>query len=153
MDEENTEDTLEQQQSDLLDTQQEYQEGALDSMDANYPVQKEQQGLYQTLWKMITRKDSTKIANLQKVELGDCNITVRDAQHLKQLGITFNNPIYAMYYGGHGEITLATSMSRDGWLGELFISQKKMTTKSKKASSPLTPQKWKLFNKNKPSEV
>jgi hypothetical protein len=151
VDEEYIEQSLEEQQSDLTETQQEYQESALDSMDANYPIQKEQQGLYQTLWKMITRGDSTKIANLQKVELGDHGITVRDAQHLWKLGDMFYNPAYADYFKQHAEITLATSMSRDGWLGELFISQKKMTTKSKKASNPLTPQKWKIFGK-KPEE-
>ena len=145
MDEEIVDD--ENQQDELLDAQQEYQEGAIDSLDANYPIAKEQQGLYQTLWKMIQRKDSTKIANLLKQELGDPQITVRDAQHLTQLGNTFNNDIFAEYFKGHAEITLATSMSREGWLGELFISQKKFSTKSKKSSSPLTPQKWKLFNK------
>lgn len=147
MDEEYEEQSFEDQQRDLTETQQEYQEAALESMDANFPIQKEQQGLYQTLWKMITRGDSTKIANLQKVELGDHGITVRDAQHLSKLGEMFYNPAYQDYFRQHGEITLATSMSRDGWLGELFISQKKTLSKSKKASNPLTPQKWKIFGK------
>jgi hypothetical protein len=138
--------------NDLADAQQDYQEEALASLESNYPIQKEQQGLYQTLWKMIQRRDSTKIANLQKVELGDVDITVRGAQHLSKLGDIFGNPLYADFYKAHAEISLATSMSRDGWLGELFISQKKFSAKTKKASSPLTPQKWKLFGNNKKAE-
>jgi hypothetical protein len=124
----------------------------LDSIEANYPIQKEQQSLYTLFWKVIGLKDSTKVANLQKTEIGDCGITVRDAQRLAKLGRIFNNQVFSDFYRDHAEITNATSMARDGFLDELFVSSKKSTVRARKTSSPLTPQKWKLFNRNKTQE-
>ena len=137
---------------DMVDTQAEYQEEMLNNLDANYPVMKEQQSLY-TLFKwVIQRKDTSKIGNLLKNELGDAKINVRDAQHLSQLGETFYNPAYADFYKQYAEIILATSLSRDGFLDTLFVSQKKESTRAKKSSTPLTQEKWKLFNTNKPAQ-
>lgn len=132
---------------DLADAQAEYQEAMQDNMEANYPMQKEQQSLY-TLFKwVIERRDSSKIGNLNKTELGDIEISVRDAQKLAHLGKIFHNPAYELYFKAHAERTLSTSLSREGFLDELFVSTKKQSTRSRKTSTPLTQQKWKLFNK------
>lgn len=152
MDEEYTEEEQLADNLDSMDTQQEYQDSMIDSLDANYPTQKEQQSLYSLFKWVIQRKDSSKIGNLLKQELGDVKISVRSCQELALLGKEFDNPAYASWFGGIGEITLATSLSREGFLDELFVSQKKFATKARKSSSPLTPQKWKLFNKGKTAE-
>lgn len=142
----------EDQVQDSMDAQEEYQDSMTDSLDANYPIQKEQQSLY-TLFKwVIQKKDTSKIGNLLKQELGDHSITVRDAQHLSELGKIFSNPAYEDYFKQHAEITLATSLSRDGFLDTLFVSQKKESTKSRKSSTPLTQEKWKIFNRNKQAQ-
>jgi len=138
---------------DAVDTQEEYQETMMDNAEANYPIQKEQQSLYTLFWKVIELKDSTKVANLQKGEIGDVGITVRDAQHLAKLGQVFDNPVYENWFKAHAEITNATSMAREGFLDELFVSTKKFATKTRKKSEPLTQAKWKLFNRNKEAEA
>jgi hypothetical protein len=93
-------------------------------------------GLFRDTWKS---KDSSKVANLDKGELGQLTISVRGCQHLAALGHQFNHPTFGEFFRNQGEIVLKTSASKRGWFTELFVSQKKYNNRSM-SSTPLSDQ-------------
>jgi len=105
-------------------------------------------GLFQKTWKT---QDSSKVANLSNQELGILNISVRDCQKIAALADTFHHPKFAKYFRDMSEITLKTSASKKGWFVELFVSQKKFTSKSSSQTMnlPEKKSKWSIYNKNK----
>lgn len=92
-------------------------------------------------------QNSTKVANLKKEEIGNLGITVRDAQKLGMLGHLFGHPTFGDFFLQTAEITNSTSMARDGWFSELFVSQKKFATRARRSSSFQQGNKWQLFGK------
>lgn len=123
-----------------------------DSVDwAEVPEQKRQESLYHLFQKVWKAEDSSKVANLTNVELGKAIMSVRDAQHLALLATTFRHEKFAKFFRSAGEIVLATSASRRGWFAELFISQKKFTSRSVGSSGggyssgSSGKKKWSLF--------
>jgi len=97
---------------------------------AEVPSKRKQDSLYTLFQKVWKTPNSSKVANLSFVELGRPIITVRDAKYLALLAGTFKHPRFAMFFQNTAEITLATSASKKGWFTELFVSQKKFTTRS-----------------------
>lgn len=102
--------------------------------------------LFQKVWKS---NDSSKVANLNNVELGKLNISVRDSQHLNLLAQTFHHDKFGKFFKDNGEITLSTSASKKGWFTELFVSQKKFTTRSTgnaaNAATAAQNKRWSIF--------
>src|SRR4030067_235365 len=106
----------EEYQDNYLEEQRE----AWDEAGGSYPVAKKPEslfGLFKDVWRT---KDSSKIANLEKDELGDLGISVRDAQRIALLSELLHHSKFAEYFLDQGEIILSTSMSRKGWFTELF---------------------------------
>lgn len=141
-----------EEELDKIDEANEMQEEQLANLDASYPTPKEDSNLFALFWKVVKATDSTKVANLKNSEIGDLGVSVRDCQNIAALGTLFHHQKFADYWFNKGEITNATSMSRDGWLGELFVSQKKFTTRARK-SSQQQQSKWKLFQKTNPQSI
>lgn len=96
-----------------------------------YPMPKESESLYNLFHKVLELSDSSKVANLDKTELGMLNLSARDCQRIALLANTLNHPKFAFYFMGIAEIILRTSASKKGWFTELFVSQKKFSAKSK----------------------
>ena len=94
------------------------------------PERKKQESLYNLFQKVWKAPDSSKVANLTNLELGKPIINVRDAQYLALLAHTFRHPKFAAFFRNAGEIVLSTSASKKGWFTELFVSQKKFTSRS-----------------------
>lgn len=119
------------------------------------PSQRKPESLFNLFGKVWKAKDSSKVANLDKVELGATNISVRDSQYLMLLGTTFKHPRFAEFFRLQGEITLASSASKKGWFTELFVSQKKLTTRhaSLGANGQVQNKKWKIFGGNQPDST
>lgn len=132
--------------NDQSDDQQDLMEAQTQQLEASYPTVKEESSIYNLFWKVLQRRDSTKVANLKKEELGSLGITVRDSQKLGMLGHLFGHPTFGDFFFNVAEITNATSMAKDGWFTELFVSQKKFATRSRR-SSTLTQDKWRIFGK------
>lgn len=129
-----------------------------DSMDwAEVPQKRKQDSLYTLFQKVWKTPDSSKVANLNSAELGKPTITIRDAQYLALLAVTFKHPRFASFFQNTAEITLATSASKKGWFTELFVSQKKFTTRSIDGGGGAYGQsskndKWSIFGKNNSSQ-
>jgi hypothetical protein len=104
---------------------------------ADVPQQKRSEGLYTLFQKVLRSKDNSKVANLDKYELGPQPfMNVRNAQFLALLGTTVRHIQFASFFYSLGEITLKTSASKKGWFTELFVSQKKQTTRFSGANQP-----------------
>jgi hypothetical protein len=116
---------------------------------ADVPQRRKQDSLYTLFNKVWKSPDSSKVANLNNTELGkQVLMTVRDAQYLSLLGNVLKHRKFASFFKGTGEITLATSASKKGWFTELFVSQKKFTTRAAGSFGQDTSnqkKKWSLF--------
>jgi len=58
------------------------------------------------------------------------DLSVRNCEYLAWLGTALHNESYNRFFMRKAEITLATSMSKKGWLPELVISQKKFSQRT-----------------------
>jgi len=106
---------------------------------ADIPQQKKSEGLYNLFHKVWRSKDSSKIGNLDKYELGPQPfMNVRNAQFLALCGTTVRHKEFAKFFYDVAEITLSTSASKKGWFTELFVSQKKQTTRFSGTGTPGT---------------
>ena len=123
-DEEEDED-YEDEAQDNYDMQQDFAEDMA-------PMPQKRDDLYSLFWKVINIKDSSKVGNLGKEELGMFNISVRDLQRISLLSNSLGHKYFGDYWLKQGEIILATSSSKEGWLPELFVSNKTERKKSRK---------------------
>ena len=87
--------------------------------------------LFSLFWKLIKIKDSSKVGYLDKTELGMLDISVRDAQLIARKARLLGRVGFAIYFEQMAEIILATSSSKEGFLPNLFVSQRKFSTKTK----------------------
>ena len=118
---------------------------------SNVPGLKKKDDVFSLFKRVWRAPDSSKIANLSNQELGMLPMSVRDNQYLALLGTTFGHRDLADFFMDRSEIILATSMAKKGWFTELFVSQKKFTSKSSSQTMnlPTSKPKWSLYNKNK----
>jgi len=143
----------EEYQDNVIDEQRDQWE---DATGMNYPVEKKSEslfGLFKDVWRTV---DSSKIGYLDKEELGDLGISVRDSQRIALLSNLLHHKKFARYFDNMGEITLATSMSKKGWFVELFVTSKKFAQKGMNLppqSGAKKKSKWKLFGKTASEEV
>ena len=80
---------------------------------------------------MISSKDSRKIANLSTTELGHSELGVRHLLEISNYASAEGLDMVADYLTGKAEIVLATSMSKQGWFGNLVVTQIKKEQKLK----------------------
>ena len=146
---------------DISDQQERMEDQSDDAESAEWadiPQKRKQDSLYTLFNKVWRAPDSSKVANLGKEELGKQPLmTVRDAQYLYLLGHTLKHPRFARFFKSTGEITLSTSASKKGWFTELFVSQKKFTTRAAgtfgNQDTSNQKKKWNLFGGGETSEA
>lgn len=120
-------DDREELMEDQMDAQKEYQDESY-----GQSTYQPKDDLYSLFWKVVKIKDSSKTGNLSKEELGILDLSVRDCQRIALLAITLGHLEFAKFFTAVGEITLATSASKKGWLAELFVTARKLQTKTRK---------------------
>lgn len=126
------------------EAQEDYQEALEEQQDySDYPMPKRQDNLFNLFRDVIRLKDSSKTSNLDpKTELGKLDISARAmvrivviAEALKPEtydGIVSDEQQVADFFKQEAEkIALSLTLSKNGFLDELFVSQKKFTTKTK----------------------
>jgi len=114
-------------QQDLGEHQQEVQS---DQQFGSYPEATPKESIFTFFRHILGIDDSSKVANLDKRELGMLDLSVRNSEHLAGIGYMLHNKSYGDYFMKKAEITLATSMSKKGWLPELVVSQKKYSQRT-----------------------
>lgn len=122
-----------------------------------YSEGKPKEGHYQLFNKVLTLPRSIKVGNIDKPELGDLGISIREALRIELIGKTFGHPVFGKFFGDQANILTDSSMSKKGWLAELFVTQRKVTEKGgsfNQAPNPYAqqqqqqPNKWKeMFKK------
>ena len=105
-------------------------------LEDNSPTYSKPDDLYSLFWKTIQIEDSSKVANLDKTELGMLSISVRDAQNISNVAKTLGHQGFAKWMNEQSQIILRTSASKKGWLTELFVTAKRYASKEKKTSLP-----------------
>lgn len=127
--------------------QQELYEEQQESV-ADIPYRRRGDSLYHLFRNVWKAPDSSKIGNLNMVELGKVNVSVRDCQFIALLATVTKHEKFAGFFKGYSEVISSTSMSKKGWFVELFVSQKKYTTRSS-AVAAQTPEKKKWIFERK----
>lgn len=135
--------------AEIGDFEQAYTDDQQDYDDHNYEQQQDQQfgsepwkhiepkdSIFTFFNNILKMKDSKKVANLDKRELGMLDLSVRNCAQLSLLGALLYNKSYSDFFTNKAEITLATSMSKKGWLPELVVSQKRFSQRSVQPISP-----------------
>jgi hypothetical protein len=69
------------------------------------------------------------------------DLSVRNCEFLAGLGLLLHNKSYNEFFMRKAEITLATSMSKKGWLPELVVSQKKFSQRTVQPMNMQAPKK------------
>ena len=117
-----------------IDDQQDYQdynqEGMEEQQFGAYPGQVPRESIFTFFAKVLGLDDSSKVGNLDRRELGMLDLSVRNCEYLGKLGGMLHNKSYNDFFMHKAEITLATSMSKKGWLPELVVSQKKFSQRT-----------------------
>ena len=139
---------------DEYEQSQDLQDAQLAQYEATYPQAKPEQSIYNWFWRVVRLNKPfrlAKVGNLDKAEIGEHGISMRDAMNLAHLGQIFHHPKFGNYFATRSKIIAASSMAKKGWFMDLSISQKKVRERARQASSG--EQKWRLFKrKNQQSE-
>lgn len=94
-----------------------------------YPLEKERPSAFAFFNKVLEKPDSSKVSNLTTDELGGTRLSVRDYQSMALFSAFLGHDKVARYFAGKSEITLATGLSKKGFLMNLVVTQKKERTK------------------------
>jgi hypothetical protein len=96
----------------------------------NYLTSRVKDSIYTFFRHILGLADSSKVANLNKRELGMLDLSVRNCEYIAAVSDVLHNRAVHDFFMAKAEITLATSMSRNGWLPELVVSQKKFSQRT-----------------------
>lgn len=107
-------------------------------------------GIYGLFDTVLNKPRSTKVSNLNKEELGHLGISVRDCMRIALLGTSFGHKKFGDFFMKQAGIISDSSMSKDGWFTELFVTSKKYASRDSSSSVKELPQfgrkKWKMFS-------
>lgn len=123
---------MEEDEQDLTDEEKERREAEQDKRDEEiaraygYPLPEVKHNVHTFLNAVLTAQNTTKVGNLTNEELGSPNLPVRVSQELALFCDKMNKPFYQDYFTKEAEITLATSLSREGKLITLATTQKRI---------------------------
>jgi len=132
-----------QSMEDQMDLQEDEMDAREDALD--YPAASPADSLFTLFKRVLGIRDSSKVGNLDATELGTLPINVRECQRIALLAVVLNHKKFAQFFNDMAQITLRTSASKKGWFTELFVTQKKYTTRTKAQMRALSGGKKKWF--------
>lgn len=128
------EEAAEEQMEDSIEKQHEIQQEVYDEdTTPSYGVKDDLWTLFK--W-VIAKKDSTKIGNLNDLELGRLVFSVRSCQDIALQAEVMRHNGFRKFWRDRGENILASSLSRGMAQQVLFVSQTKKKTTEKKTENP-----------------
>jgi len=122
MAEENEEELTEEMKIALAQMNEEDRKAALE----NYPIPliEPKHNVHTFLNNVLETKDTTKVGFLSETELGSPIHSVRAYKELALISdVIIGNPLFKTYFSTEGENTLASSLSRNGFLVKMAITQ------------------------------
>lgn len=108
------------------------------------PEPEKKDSLFQFFRELLYLKESKKVGNLDKPELGLPDVSVRNAFDIAVFAQSQGLGKVADYFEAKAGITLDTSLTKKGFLPQLFVTQIK---KDQKISSSPTIEKKGIFGK------
>lgn len=96
-----------------------------DIISRGYPKEEEKQNMFAFFKRVMMTKDNTKSANLTEEELGGLSYPVRTSQWLKLYCTEMGNKGFASFFDKESQIALGTSLSKEGFLDKLAVTQKR----------------------------
>lgn len=137
--------TIDDVQQSYSDEQGDYNDYASESSEeqqfGSYQNSNPKESIFTFFKHILGIKDSSKVGNLDKRELGMIDLSVRNCEYLAKLGYMLHNKSYHDFFMQKAEITLATSMSKKGWLPELVVSQKRFSSRTVQPATTAPPPK------------
>lgn len=117
-----------------------------------YPPESGLGGIYALFGQVISQEDVNRIANLSKEELGTMPFDVRGSLRVAQLAYSFGHKMFADFFAYQAKMISETSLSKDGFLIQTFVTSKKQTTHKQDESPRLQTEekdkhKWSMFSK------
>lgn len=100
-----------------------------EDLPADFPTAKKERNMFTLFENILAMKENSKVGNLGTNELGDLLISVRDCQKIDLLSDTLHHKEFGSFFDKLGQITLATSMSKKGWLVENVVTQRRIQQK------------------------
>jgi|TARA_Y100000310_G_scaffold342241_1_gene444503 hypothetical protein len=130
-----TEDTTDIPQEEIQEIEEE-----LDGLDQGYgsPEPPLKDNVYKFFREILEKEDSTRIGNLKTTELGQLPLGVRSYLEIGGFCDKVGLEKVAAYLKEKAMIVTSTSMSKDGFLAQLFVTQIK---KEQKVDKPLEGKK------------
>lgn len=110
-------------------------------------------GIYTLFDTVLNKPRSTKVSNLNKEELGDLGISVRECMRIALLAESFGHKKFARFFLNQSTIVSDSAMSKEGWFTELFVTSKRYASRESSSNVKTLPQfskgKWKMFSAKK----
>lgn len=108
-------------------------------------------GIYSLFKSVARQKDTKRVSNLTKEELGIWNLSVRDCERIALIADVFHHPTVSDFFKKQSRIVTDTAMSKDGWFTNLFVTSKKFASRESSSSLQNLPQfkkksKWRIFS-------
>jgi len=100
--------------------------------DFSYPKGKEKDNQFKFFRDIIKQDDTTRIGNIKREEMGEAELGVRHYQEIADYAEVEGLKTVANYLRSRSNIITATSMSRNGFWSELFMTQIKREKKDQK---------------------
>jgi len=135
--------------NDMEEAQLEQLEDATGGVSYGYPKPASKESVYKFFRHILDKEDSSKIGNLSSTELGQPLVSVRGLQNVALYADIEGWDKVSNYLKAEAEIILATSLSKKGFLPQLFVTQIK---KDQKMKSSEEAQKKTWWGGNKPQQ-
>ena len=124
---------------------------ALEQYGYSYPKEEDKLNVFSFFKRVISQRDNTRTANLLPDEIGNVRNSVRTFQELelycRKLGLSG----LSQYFQEKGQIVLGTSLSREGFLDKLAVTQKRETDTKLGRHQQTQNKGW--FKKKQPMDV
>lgn len=112
------------------------------AMGHNYPQEEEKQNIFSFFKRVITMKSNTRTANLNEDEMGRPIIPVRTNQEIALYCTAMGMGAFSDYFKDEAQILLGTSLSREGFLDKLAVTQKRESEWRERKFSPAQKKNW-----------
>lgn len=122
----------------------------LDS-NADFPQYTPKDNIFKFFRHILTLKDSTKVANLENIEIGKARLSMRSNLDLAAYAEAEGLDVVAKYFRAKGEILACTSMGRKGFFLTTSVTQIRKDQKTPLVQQQAKPGFW--DKKQKQDEV
>ena len=128
------------------------EEEALEELGYGYPRPEEKQNIFSFFKRVIIMKDTTRTSNLNEDELGLIKVPVRTLLNLSLYSGQMGLSGLGNYFFQESQIVSNSSLSREGFLDKLAVTQKREMEARTRRFSPAQKKRWFKPKEQQPME-